>query len=167
MCARVKIYLHPHSSSTYRIYLKWMDRLSEWVSSTKQRKPSHHYSPLTLSVRSAAPKTCWIQSFAFLSMATLTKKKTLVYTTPCTNEQTLHQRFFTLFKLFAIVRNLCKCVTVFDQKCPFVRWFRCRTFLAYVYVVNCHFINKNNSIFIKLRTYVVNVVSCYVKYYIW
>ena len=49
--------------------------------------------------------------------------------------------------------------TFHDWECPSERWFRRRTFSAFV--VNCDLINNKNSTFIKLKTWTVNYyVNC-------
>jgi hypothetical protein len=87
-----------------------------------------------------------------------------VYLTATENGETLHQHIFLcLWNYSQPARELWKGVTVHDQTCPWVHWFRRRTFSA---TQNFDLNNKNSTV-TKLGTCKVNVLRhLKVKYYI-
>jgi len=93
------------------------------------------------------------QCFEFLSVGTL---KTLEQSVPTENKVTLHQSVFMPVKPSKTSLDLSKGATLHDQKFPRAYFYRRRTFWAFD--VSCDLIENNNSAFIKLKMFIVNVL---------
>ena len=118
----------------------------------------------TLNFRGRAPKCAEHNTWDFYLWGHL---KTLLYSTPISNEDTLHQRIFYACRN---IRNRPETSEMLRQsvirRAQCVHWFKYRTFREFI--VNCDLLNSNNSSFIELGKCTVNV-SCQlsVKYYMY
>lgn len=126
-----------HRYAVYRVYLKCLDELQEWIPYTKTRKK------FRINV---CPTFTRPQAFRFLCVDT--------YSPWCNQLQlkmkTPRMRVFMLVKLLAVVRYLWRRAMVRGQVCVGAHWFTCRAF--WTFLVNCDFINSNS----KNRTFIVN-----------
>jgi len=176
----------------YRVYLKWLDKLHKWVHHTKKKIISI-YVCKHLALEVQHPCLFDLNPLDFCLWRHL---KTLVYSATTENQETLHQ---CITHVYQTIRNrpgtFIKIVTVNDQICPWIHWFRwslsnhsqppqhllkiltahdhmcpCMHWFIcrtfWAFILNCDLIN-NNSTVIKLGTCILNALCMiYIQYYI-
>lgn len=124
----------------YGVYLRcWTDFMSEFP------PPTHtHTKPYwCMSADSyVSSRACWFQCFRFPCVGAL--RKPGVFSSGCRRRQsTLPAHCLCLSNHSQPRRDFWQVVTVRDQTCPCVSWFRWRKFWASV--VNCDSMNNKNS----------------------
>jgi hypothetical protein len=139
----------------YRVYLKYLDKLQTWVRHTKTRKKVHiNVCSQTLSFLGTIPTFTRPQTFLFLSVGTL--KPPSVFSSYRKWRDSSQTHFLCLSNYSQTPRDFWKRVSVHNQRCPWVHWFRWRT--SGTFVVNCALLNNNHWKVIKLTTCTVNVL---------
>jgi len=97
------------------------------------------------------PTMCWSLPLEFYLSGHL---KILVYSAQIEHEET--NMFFKTVEPFETSQDLWKGVTIHHRKCLCMRWFKGRTFWAFV--LNCELITSKNSGVIELEMCIVCVL---------
>jgi hypothetical protein len=126
----------------YRVYLNaWTNFRSEFFT-PQQKNVCINRCLKTLGFQGTATMFSWLQSFRFLPVGT--SKNCDVFSSNWKQSDTSQQCiFWCLSNHMQPPQNLWKHASVYDQTCPCVHWFRCRTFWAFA--VNCDVIHNKNS----------------------
>jgi hypothetical protein len=123
----------------YRLYLKRLDKLQEWVPHNKTRK-NVHIRPQSLNLPGTAPRSPNLHPLDLYLWESL---QTLVYFNPTEDEKTLHEHISDAsHTINNSPRDLSNDATVCDQTCPRVHSFTWMTFWASV--MNPELIYDNN-----------------------